>query len=543
MVTGDPPARDWAADPLPRQVNTHAWTSSRSTDWRYLLPLTHPSRGDRILLAGASDAIAAAVRHSGPYKEVYIDHCPPGSADVAVVLRDSDLPIAGVAAMLRPHGVLYWEISRTRSLRLGMTPAAARAALERNDMTPVEAYWVTSGAVGPSMHLPLSHDGAVSWYFSVHHGPSSRVRRVLGPVLRSLARGRGDRLERYVPVFALTARRTRPVLVPTDPTPTAHGATALAAGDVPPWAAAHDVRPILLGGGEGPWSRVVLLPFARDADRPSGVIKVARDSAYEDSIRVEQAALASLRATVPPPIRRSLPEPFGSVRVLGQPGSAETYRPGASIAVRSASRAARGPTRNADLERAAGWLRKLHAATATAPMSLGPTGFDIGALCDRYTRIFGNDEAQGRLFQRLRDRPIHDDRHQVPQVMRHRDFGPWNVLVDAADELSVIDWEMAGAGPPLVDLVYFTAHWCWIVAGCRSERRKARLLRRLVAGERSGWHSHASRSVIAREARSLGLDAEAVAALFAWTFVEQALDRHDRLLAIGDRAAADRAPN
>ena len=483
------------------------------------------------------------MRRAGLYDEVFIGRCPADSADVAVVLRDSDLSAGDVAAMLRPDGVLYWEISRTRPMRVGMTPAAARAALERNGMTSVESYWVTSGAVGPSMHLPLSHDGAIRWYFSVHHGPSGRVRRVLGRALRTLAQGQGDRLERIVPVFAITARRAGPGSVPADQVLTAQRATALAAAAVPPWAAAHDARPVLLGGGEGPWSRVVLLPFARKADQPSGVIKVARDSVYENSISTEQDALANLRATVPPSIRGSLPEPLGSVRVLGQPGSAETYLPGASIAVRSTSRAARGSNRNADLERAAGWLRELHAATARTPTSLAPMGFDIGALCDRYMRIFGSDEAQDGQFQRLRDLGIDDDRPLVPQVMRHRDFGPWNVLVDADGKLSVIDWEIAGAGPPLVDLVYFTAHWCWIVTGSGSERRKARLLRRLVAGERSDWPVNASRSVIAREARSLGLGAEAVAALFAWTFVEQALDRYDRLLAIGDPDASDRASN
>ena len=543
MVTGDPPTRDSADAPKPREADPPAWISSRATDWRFLLPPTGELGLGRILLVGASDAIATAVRQGGQYEEVFIDRCPPGSADVAVVLRDSDLSAEGVAAMLRPDGVLYWEISRTRRWRLGMTPSAARAALERNGLTPVASYWVTSGAVGPSMHLPLSHDGAVGWYFAVHHGPSSRIRRSLGRVLRTFARGRGDRLERIVPVFALTARRTRSGPVPTDTDARAQGATALAATGLPPWAAAPDARPILLGGGEGPWSRVVLLPFDRHADRPSGVIKVARDRAYEDSINAEQAALASLRAAVPPSIRASLPEPLGLVQVLGQPGSAETYRPGASIAVRSTRRTARQATRKADLGRAAGWLHELHAATATGPMSLGPTGFDIGALSDRYARIFGSDEAEDRLFRRLRASITNDDHHLVPQVMRHRDFGPWNVLVETDGQLSVIDWEMAGPGPPLVDLCYFAAHWCWIVAGSRSERSKARLLRRLVVGERSDWHINASRSVIAGEARSRGLAAEAVAMLFTWTFIEQALDRHDRLQSILDRGAADRASN
>ena len=199
------------------------------------------------------------------------------------MLRGSDLSIADVAAMLRPDGVFYWEVARTRPSRLGMTPTAARRTLERNGLTPVETYWVTRGPVGPSMHLPLSHDGAVRWYFAVHHGPSSRIRRWLGRALRVLSRERGDRLERLVPEFALTARRPRSRVATGD-----QGMTALATADVPDWAGARDARLVLLGGGEGPWSRLVLLPFAPEADRPAGVIKVARTSAYERSLSAER---------------------------------------------------------------------------------------------------------------------------------------------------------------------------------------------------------------------------------------------------------------
>ena len=239
----------------------------------------------------------------------------------------------------------------------------------------------------------------------------------------------------------------------------------------------------------------------------------------------------------------SLPEPLGPVRVLGRPGSAETYRQGASITVRSTWTTASQATRQADLERAADWLGKIHGATATGSVSLGSTGLDFGGLTDRYARIFGSDDREGHLFRDLRERVIVDGGQLVPQVMRHRDFGPWNVLIDTDGRLSIIDWEVAGPGPPLVDLVYFVAHWCWTLTGSRGERSRARLLSHLVSGRPLGWQISAARSVIVRHARHLGLAPESVAALFAWTFIEQALDRHDRLLAIGDPAAADRASN
>lgn len=514
------------------------WSISRATDWRFLMPPTGEQGLGTVLLAGGTDAIAAAIGQAGPADEVYRERCPTGAANVAVVLRDSDLSPEAVAAMLVPGGVLYWEIARSRWSRLWVTPSAARAALRRAGMTPVEAYWVTSGAVGPSMHLPLSHDGAVRWYFSNHHGPSGRLRRSAGRVLRFLAQGRGRRLEWIVPVFALTARRADPRVDARS-----YGATALADAEVPTWARPRDARPILLSGGEGPWSRVVLLPFARGADRPAGVIKIARESVYANSLVAEQAVLASTRATTPAPIGLSVPEPLGPVRVLGRSGSAETYRPGASIAVRSTRIHVGQSAQRADLARAADWLIDLHDATASGSVDLGRSGLELGALIDRFARVFGRDLRKDLRFWRSWDGADQSDHQLVPHVLRHRDFGPWNVLVDTDGQVSVIDWEVAGQGPPLIDLIYFVVHWCWLVAATSSRSADIQLLRRLVMGEGSDWYLEAGRSVLARHARRLEFGADLVAALFAWTFVEQALDRHDRLAAIADPGAADPSSN
>jgi hypothetical protein len=52
-----------------------------------------------------------------------------------------------------------------------------------------------------------------------------------------------------------------------------------------------------------------------------------------------------------------------------------------------------------------------------------------------------------------------DDFGNLPTVTEHRDFAPWNVLVDARASLNVVDWESAvAAGLPLLDLWYFLTH-------------------------------------------------------------------------------------
>jgi aminoglycoside phosphotransferase (APT) family kinase protein len=519
-------------------VRDGSWSAARTTDWRFLLPSTRDvGQRRRVVLVGASDTVAADVRATGTTIEVYREGCPPGVADVAAVFRDSDVPIARVAQLLAPDGVLYWEIARSRWRRVGTTPANARTALRRAGLAPIETYWVTSGPAGPSMHLPLGHDGAVRWYFARHHGPSSRLRRSVGRILQALAKGRGRRLERIVPAFAVTARRAASA---GDAEP--QGATALADADALPWATARDARLILLGGGEGPWSRAVLLPFERGGDEPAGVIKIARATAYVESLAAEQAVLARLQASAPHGIGQRVPVPLGSPSILGQPGSAETYRPGSSVSVRSARWPRRSTTMRRDLERAAAWLFDLHDATATGSVDLGPSGFDLGGRIDRYVGVYGRYEVEDRWFPQLREVAI-GGRVALPRILRHRDYGPWNVLVDADGQVSVIDWEVAGDGPPLVDLVYFVIHWCWIVGGRGSPERDAQVLRRLLAGEGSAWYLDAGRGAIASHARRLALNAEAVAALVSWTFIEQALDRHDRLAAIGNALATDRSSN
>jgi aminoglycoside phosphotransferase (APT) family kinase protein len=533
-----PPTAHTLAAMDPRSsINDGPWSAARTTDWRFLLPSTRdvgPRR--RVLLAGATDVVDADVRATDPALEVYRDRCGPGIADVAAIFRGSDAPIAMVEQMLAPDGLLYWEVARSRWRRMRTSPAAARTALRRAGLAPIETYWVTSGPAGPSMHLPLGHDGAVRWYFAQHHGPSSRVRRSVGWILRALAKGRGRRLERFVPVFAVTARRAASA---GDAEPLA--ATALAGADAPPWATAHAARPILLGGGEGPWSRAVLLPFERGGDEPAGVIKIARGGVYAGSLAAEQAVLAKLQATERHEIGTRVPLPLGFVSLLGQPGSAETYRPGTSVSVRSARWRRRSTTMRHDLERAAAWLCDLHDATATGSTNLGPSGFDLGVRIDRYAGVFGRDEVEDRWFRQLH--VATGGGLRFPRVLRHRDYGPWNVLVDAEGQVSVIDWEVAGDGPPLIDLVYFVTHWCWIAAGRGSSERDAQVLRRLLSGEESAWYLEAGRGAIAGHARRLGLDAQTVAALVAWTFIEQALDRHDRLAAIGDTSATDRSSN
>jgi len=54
----------------------------------------------------------------------------------------------------------------------------------------------------------------------------------------------------------------------------------------------------------------------------------------------------------------------------------------------------------------------------------------------------------------------------LPPVGEQRDFGPWNVLVNADRELAVLDWESSEPeGLPALDLIYFLSYLGFLVHG------------------------------------------------------------------------------
>lgn len=64
------------------------------------------------------------------------------------------------------------------------------------------------------------------------------------------------------------------------------------------------------------------------------------------------------------------------------------------------------------------------------------------------------------------------DLGELPCVIEHRDFGPWNILVDSDDRVIVLDWESARIrGLPLLDLLYFVTYMAFFVDGAMVSHR------------------------------------------------------------------------
>jgi aminoglycoside phosphotransferase (APT) family kinase protein len=87
-----------------------------------------------------------------------------------------------------------------------------------------------------------------------------------------------------------------------------------------------------------------------------------------------------------------------------------------------------------------------------------------------------------------------------PIIWQHRDFTPWNLLVDS-DRLTVLDWEGAQPGLALCDLLHFVSHW----------------------NELAPLGAPASRRQVTRYCEALGIDPRFIPLLRVYTRVEIAL--------------------
>jgi aminoglycoside phosphotransferase (APT) family kinase protein len=61
---------------------------------------------------------------------------------------------------------------------------------------------------------------------------------------------------------------------------------------------------------------------------------------------------------------------------------------------------------------------------------------------------------------------------EIPSVIEHRDFGPWNLFLDDTRRITVLDWESSRVrGLPLLDLIYFITYMAFFVDGAMVTRK------------------------------------------------------------------------
>jgi aminoglycoside phosphotransferase (APT) family kinase protein len=498
----------------------------RRLDWRFLLPIQDDGPFDALLLLGGDPSLADAAVASGLARSVHQRLDPTATYDAAALLHGADLPLTALAACLERDAPVYVEISRWRRLWPIMTAGRLRRTLRRVGLRPTGVFWTRPSGAGYRMFLPLEAPGALTWYTSTHLTRRSPAHTLAGIGLAILARLGSGWLTVVAPHLAVTA-----VARPTDDPGAGSWGLASALGDLPGVVPPnHDARTVLLAGGQGDWSRVVLMPFSRAAVWPSVVLKVPRLATLNDWTEHEQATLRRVRHSLGVERSMSLPEPRGTATWRGLSVACEGYVSGRSLAGVDASWRRSHADRQRDLRHAVEWLADFHASTR--PEEAEGEAHDpirLGELLAAYEQTFHATADEQRLFDAARAEASGRGGTRLPTVWQHADFGPWNVIPGAGG-LKVLDWENARPGPALADLIYFTTHWLHTVRGHREGPAATRDIRELFLDR---WTAAsdvlAARSAIDSYLARLHIESRWIGLMLVYTFVEQAVERTIRL--------------
>jgi aminoglycoside phosphotransferase (APT) family kinase protein len=502
--------------------------AGREADWRFLLPAPSGGSFEHLLLLGGSAALARTVLDLGVARHVSRTIDAAGVADAVVVLAGARESIDGAVRSLRQDGALYWEIDRRVARQLPLTPARAISRLRRSGVVASAAYWVKPGFPQRQMYLPVGAAGAFRWYLDTLYRSTSVPRRILKAGLHALTSS-GAALGSFAPCYAVTGARGTPRPASIVGTGWHDGARSIAGMD-----------PVFLAHGTAEWSRIAVLLFEAHAPSPTVALKFPRRAAFNQQVEWEHRFLREVGGGLPAGLRRSLPWSslfhWNDLSVCLQSCVA-----GATLSSRAGADAGQLID---DLHAVARWLAEFHRATRleTAPAHQWLAQRLVAELCTEYEATFGLTSAERHLFATLTRRLDATDAGLLPVVWQHTDFGPWNVYRDG-NHLSVIDWEAARRGPPLVDLLYFAAHWSTTVAAPATEEWDAHFASLFCDPRANGMLVGAIHREIAEYMRRLHIPSSLFGFLLVYTVLEQALDRARRFAAFECADATEHADN
>lgn len=439
-------------------------TRLRRFDWRFLLPRPRGGGGNgvgrMVVLGGRAPEELEALRRLGVGEDVSGD-LTGRPADVVAILCDAKRHSWEAALQaVAPGGILYCEVDRLTPAGRWISPRRLAARLRAAGLTPVASYWLVPNCEATTRFIPLDSTLAIEWYLGTLYRRHTRLRSVLGRAALLLARW--GLLSSCVRAFGMVGAREGGGRTPyplTDPRPGVET-------DAPGFCTA------LLTSGQDDASRIVFVPFS-ERGVSSPVVKLARLPQSNELTDREFDTLATLRTRLDPALSATIPEPLWRGRMDGLSVIAETYAPGPTLLASTSAIGASTEDRIEDFRRAASWLTAFHSQCVLERTRW--TDVEVRRWVQqplgRFTQAFDDVrtdltlvELVGRLNGLAEDLAGQD----IPIVVQHNDFGPWNVHRER-DRLTVVDWEFGAEGPdgraglPLEDLVYFATHW-WLAA-------------------------------------------------------------------------------
>ncbi len=415
----------------------------RRADWRFLLPNPLPETSVCFGEGPLAEAVEAVSR-----RRVDPRTRPDGVCDLAVCLDPGREQLEAAFRALRPGGTCYSEWYSP----LAGGPPGVRRRLEAAGFRDVVCYWAWPWpSRDAAKHwVPLEASGAVRYFLASQPRAPRPGLRAGRAALRGLWRI-ARRLCLALPVCAVARR---PFLSPV-PLQAGRIDTGLEELIRARWSECGLGPPprrpswLLLTRGYRTISKAVALVFAEPAPWPRLAVKLARVAEAVPGLAREERVLRAVHASRP----EGLP---GVPRVLfryDRPGFwalGETALTGVPLLTRLHG----GNYRELALG-ATDWLTAL--AGRPARRLRGEWwGRLVEAVLREFERSFAPVIDPGMLRE---TEAILAELGDLPLVCEQRDFSPWNVLVDAAGALVVLDWESAELqGLPALDLVYFLTY-------------------------------------------------------------------------------------
>lgn len=470
-----------AAPPAERERNRLL----RRADWRFLLPDPRPAR---VLCLGST-----ALRDACAAVGAKVDTVPDGGFyDTAVVSEADDRAIAAAYAALRPGGGLYgeWASAAVSDVQRRLVAAGfAQVGCYRPwPEPPATEIWVPADAPWTFDYYE-SVDRHV--YDGVRHRVGTRVRRTLAR--RRLARPSGS-------LLSAVARKPGPSGEAPGLVDAAR-AEAHVAGE-------SRLTLALLTGGPRAISKVVGVAFDGCTGDPSLVVKWPRVPESETGLVREAAALAASHERGPAP---GVPRLLARSGEGGSLGIAETAARGVPMFTRITRDNVESLTRLGASWLASFGVRERRPVDRDALRSL------VAGELRRFTETFGA----------VVDRALVDktaklcDTLEVPFVIEHRDFGPWNLFLDDTRRLTALDWESSRVhGLPLLDLLYFVTYMAFFVEGAMVSRDFATVYRTTL--DPRSAHGALRQELLEEHRELLGISSSAVRALRALCWIGHA---------------------
>jgi hypothetical protein len=447
----------------------------RRLDARFLLPAPRATGAPRVVVFGGGSGVAAACDRLR--MSVGVEEASAGAA--AIVLRDALARLPEALRLVGPDGVIYCEVDRSVAGARWVTPARLARRLRSEGLTPVATYWLLPDCEATTRFVPLDSPVAVEWYLETLFRRHTLVRSVLWRMAKLLARAR--QLPPFVRAFGVVA--VGPGVADTTPRVLTDPRLGVPVG-------APGFRVALLTNGQDDASRVVLVPFTR-GEIGSRVVKLSRLPEFNRLTDQEFDTLALLRDRLDEDLRTTVPEPCWRGRVDSLSAVAESCAAGPTLLVTNSAWGASPVAQANDMRWAASWLARLHTQwlLERKPWTGDHVRRWVGEPIARFSKILDPSPAEHAFLAQLVHRAEAFIGDEIPIVLQHNDFGPWNVL-RAGDRATVIDWEFDGkdpvdrAGLPMEDLVYFAAHWLIAARRHLAEPEQRRTVAELFASQR-----------------------------------------------------------